>query len=218
MAVKIVHAEFIKCIPYILDNILFIFFKDIIAGIFPDNAYINKNVFTSKNKSFENFRIDIDDAKELYEKTKNAILKSNKINIEIKKDKMFKFLKIDTDLSWKNIKKKKIKDCLIDDFVEQNKKKYNLNSKQCKFLLFSIYISIIFKIIKHKDIYISDLKINKINGINFSDGKCIISEDIFDGLTVVSESQSLKYEKNKMESYWKSIICNNNIVNINSST
>ena len=109
MAVKIVYPEFINCIPFITDNLLFIFFKDIIAGILPDNAYMNKNVFTSKNKSFENFRIDTDNNLELYEKTKNAILKSSKLNIEIKKDNMIKFLKIDPDCNWKDIKKKKLK-------------------------------------------------------------------------------------------------------------
>ena len=53
------------------------------------------------------------------------------------------------------------------------------------------------------------MKITKISGIDFSDGNYSISENIYDSLTVVSETTTpIKCEKNKMESYWKSIMQN----------
>lgn len=204
--IKILHPEFLKCLPFVKNDILFMFFKDIIAGIFPENAYINKNVFISKNKSFDNFRIDIEDAGELYEQTKNVISKSNKLNIELKKEKMFNFLKINPDISWSNIKKKKIKECLIDDFTESNKQKYNLTTKQIRFLIYYIYVCLIFKIIKPKDIQLSFLKIMKIKGINFDNKKFSIAENIYDDLTIINETPQIINDKNTMEYHWKHIM------------
>ena len=198
--INIIHQEFIKCFPFIKNDIFFGFFKNLIVGIYPRNSYIYKNVFTSKNKKFEPFRIDIDDGLILYESVKNAIVKSENLNIEYNKYNLFKILEIDKDLKWKNIKKKKIKDALIDDFVARSKKLYNLNSNQSKFLLFSIYISIVLKIIKHKDIHITDMKIDKINGIEFLDKDVIISKNIYNEIVVMIDNP--KQVKNKMENSW----------------
>ena len=109
---------------------------------------------------------------------------------------------------WKDIKKKNIKDILIENFVITLKQKYSLTNQQTQKLLNLIIIGFNFKIIGNTDIEYDSIncKILNIKGIDFQtlNNKKIISSL---GIPkVVYENQSL--EKQKMSDLWVKYIHN----------
>ena len=132
---------------------------------------------------------------------------SNKEKIKNKLD----FFKYENDLkkssdSWKTIRKKNIKDVLIERYVIDNKKKYNLTIKQGKYLLSLILTCIIFKIILPNDILYNNREITNIKGINFSDKHIIIKRDIIKDSINITDEQ--KYKKKTFTDKWVKFLIN----------
>ena len=81
---------------------------------------------------------------------------------------------------WGDIRKKNIKDLLVEKYVIDMKKKHSLSIKQSKYLLSILFIAIVFKVISTEDIEYSKGKIQNINGIEFCNNKIIIKKNIYD--------------------------------------
>jgi len=81
--------------------------------------------------------------------------------------------------SWGDIKRKNIKDTLVENFVLDMKNKYYLTYNQTRDLLNIINVGLIFKYISYKDIEMIDGKITNISCIEFQDGLIKYIRDIF---------------------------------------
>ena len=77
---------------------------------------------------------------------------------------------------WVNIRKKNIKNLLVERYVVDMKNKHSLTIKQAKYLLSVLFIAIVFKVITSDDIEYSDGKIQNINVIEYSNKKIIIKK------------------------------------------
>ena len=82
-------------------------------------------------------------------------------------------------LSWKDIKKKNIKDLLFELYVIDMKKKYNLSDKVSKYLFSIICIALMLKSITNKDIFYENGKIVSINGITFENENFKFDRNIY---------------------------------------
>ena len=102
---------------------------------------------------------------------------------------------------WGNIRKKNIKDLLVERYVIDMKNKYCLTVKQAKYLLSIIFIAIVFKVITPKDIEYSNNKIQNIDGIEFTPKKIIIKRNIYD--IDVSFSPEIFLDKKLMADNWE---------------
>jgi hypothetical protein len=183
----IIYPVFLECCRHADDSFWENIFEDLAYGKTPYGTYINKNFLccSYKNKEFS-YKIERKNSDELYNDIYNLL--TNKLGILSNKEKVKKrdhFNNAENKIKncrqdWVNIKKKNIKDLLVERYVVDMKNKYSLTIKQCKYLLSIIFIAIIFKVFTSDDIEYSDGKIQNINGIEFSTNKIIIKRNIYD--------------------------------------
>ena len=186
MKKDIIYPIFLQCCQYSNDMYWKNIFEDLTYGKSPYGTYIHKNFLccSYKNKQFS-YKITKKDPETLYNDIYNLL--SKKMGILSYKEKVKKredFHKKEDMIKnsrndWSNIKKKNIKDLLIERYVVDMKEKYSLTLKQAKYLLSFINVSIVFKTITSSNIHYSKSKITDIDGIEFSHKNIIINSDIF---------------------------------------
>jgi hypothetical protein len=179
---EIIYPYFLECIELTNDNEWKIIFENLSYGIPPPCTFINKDYLYCKLKNKEfSYKIDRKPNKILFEEIKEVLSKvynsKNKKNIlnDIKLESNLK----EVALSWKDIKKKNIKDLLFELYVIDMKKKYNLSDKVSKYLFSIICIALMLKSITNKDIIYENGKIVSINGITFENGNFKFDKNIY---------------------------------------
>ena len=182
----IVFPIFLECLQFISDSFWENVFEELAYGRSPYGTYFSKDSLCCNYKDKEfNYKIEKKDPEILYNEVYDLLLK--KLGLLSQKDKIKKkidFQNIEKDLkeyrkTWNNIRKKNIKDCLIEKYVIDMRKKYSLDIKQSRNLLSNIYIGMIFKVIKSKDIIYEDGEITNIEGISFKKKQVIFEKDIY---------------------------------------
>jgi hypothetical protein len=184
---EIIYPIFLECLTFAEDIIWKNIFEDLAYGITPYGTYISKNFLccSYKDKEFS-YKIDTSmNAQVLYTDIYNLITKNlNILSNKEKNKKRLDFTQIENDLketqkSWSSIKKKNIKDILIEKYIIEMKNQFSLTIKQCKYLLSTIFIGFMLKILNNSDIVYENEKIVRINGIEFKLGKIIIKKNVY---------------------------------------
>lgn len=207
----IVYPIFLECSEFIEDRFWENIFEDLAYGKCPYGTYINKNFFCCnfKDKEFS-YKIEKKDPKKLYIDIYELLnVKLGLLSQQDKIKKKIDFHNIEEEIKegrkhWSKIRKKNIKDLLIENYVIQMKNKYSLSLKQVKKLLSIIFIGIVFKIINTKDIIYEDGVIKKIEGIDFKKKEIILLKDIYD--IELSETNIIIQDKNLMSNNWNKYI------------
>lgn len=183
---EIIYPIFLECIQYIKDSFWKTIFEDLAYGKTPNGTYITKDFLTCNYKDKEfSYKIERKDPYIIYMDVYELLNK--KLGITSNKEKCKKridFNKIECEIqatknNWADIKKKNIKDLLIELFVIDMKNQYFLSQKQTQYLLSVICIAMIFKVITNKDINYTNGKIQNIEGINFEHKKIILNLNIY---------------------------------------
>jgi hypothetical protein len=205
---EIVYPVFLECCEFATDSFWDNVFEDLAYGKTPYGTYINKNFLccSYKNKEFS-YKIERKEPIELYTDIYDLLTK--KLGIMSHKEKVKKRVDFHNTESrikefrqeWGNIRKKNIKDLLVERYVIDMKNKYCLTVKQAKYLLSIIFIAIVFKVITPKDIEYSNNKIQNIDGIEFTPKKIIIKRNIYD--IDVSFSPEIFLDKKLMADNWE---------------
>ena len=183
---EIVYPIFLECCEFTEDTFWKNVFEDLSYSKCPYGTYISKDFLSCnyKNKEFS-YKIEKKDPEVLYNDVYELL--SKKLGLLSHKDKIKKkinFNALENEIkenrkSWSNIRKKNIKDLLIENYVIDMKKKYLLTIKQARHLLSIIFIGMVFKVISIKDIIYEDGVIKSINGISFKKKEIIIEKDIY---------------------------------------
>ena len=182
----IIYPIFLECCKYTNDTYWENIFEDLAYGKSPYGTYISKDFLCCgyKKKDFS-YKIEKKNTETLHNEVYNLL--SNRLGLLSYKDKQ-KNRQIFTDIedsindsrkNWNDIKKKNIKELLIELYVTNMKNKHNLTIKQSKYLLSMIFIGLVFKIITSKDIEYKDGKIKNIEGIIFKHKKIIINKNLY---------------------------------------
>lgn len=184
---EIIYPVFLECCAFTSDSFWENIFEDLAYGKTPYGTYINKNFLccSYKNKEFS-YKIERKDSKILYDDI--YLLLTQKLGILSYKEKIKSRVDFHTTESrlkkhgeeWSNIRKKNIKDLLIEGYVIDMKNKHKLSVKQSNYLLSVIFMAVVFKVVTSKDINYSDGKIQEINGIEFIDQKIVVKKNIYD--------------------------------------
>jgi hypothetical protein len=192
---EIVYPVFLECCQFAIDAFWVNVFEDLAYGKAPYGTYISKNFLccSYKNKEFS-YKIERKEPKNLHDDIYKLL--AIKLGILSKKEKVKKradFHKTESRLKefrqdWGNIKKKNIKDLLIERYVIDIKNKYSLSIKQAKYLISIIFIAIGFKVITNKDIEYSNGKIDNIIGIEFTEKNINFSPEIMIDKKVMSDN------------------------------
>jgi hypothetical protein len=182
---EIIYPIFLECVQYAQDVFWENVFEDLAYAKCPYGTYITKDFLTCsyKNKEFS-YKIERKDPKVLYEDIYKLL--TEKLGILSHKEKAQKrldFHELEKNIKesrqdWASIRRKNIKDIMYVKYVIDAKTKYSLTTKQCKYLLSVILLSIMFKTITSKDIVYKDDRIQQITGIEFSKGKIILKRPL----------------------------------------
>lgn len=204
----IIYPIFIKCCPFACDSFWENIFEDLAYGKCPYGTYISKDFLCCnyKNKDF-NYKIDKNLSPEtLYNEIYNLFV--NKLGLLSQKDKIQKkkaFVDLENSMknsrkNWSDIRKKNIKDIMIELYVSHVKSKHSLTLKQAKNLLSIIIIAMVFKVITNNDIYYENGRIQNINGIDFVKKQFIVEKNLYNLDT--NFSPNIILDKRLMSDNW----------------
>jgi len=204
---EIIYPFFFECCEFAPNNFWKNIFDDLAYGKTPYGTYINKDFLccSYKGKEFI-YKIERKDPRVIYNdiykllKHKMGVLSNNeKIN---KRNNFYETeSKIkENRLEWSNIRKKNIKDLLLEIYIINMKNKYNLSVKQARNLNSIVFIGLTFKIITPKDIIYEDFKIKEIKGIEFENKKIILKINLYKNKLGISND--IENKKTYMSDNW----------------
>lgn len=181
----ILYPIFIKCLCFINDPFWRFIYEDMAYGKCPFGIYLQKNYLCCciKNKEFT-YKLEEDkEAAEIYKDTFHLLkfrvgILSEKEKL-IQREKAFRNrLAVKKD-EWTNVKKKMIRDTLLEHFVLQKSIQYGLSVNVAKKVLSLLIIGLMFKTLNSKDIYYHDGFVQDINGFQFHDKKVLVTKNIY---------------------------------------
>lgn len=182
---EIVYHIFLECSKHTEDNFWKYIFEDLAYCKPPYGSYISKGFIYCNYKGKEfSYKIEEKDPKVMFEEL--YILFKKKLGLSSVEDKSKS--KVDLNdienenifsLSWPSIKKKSVKDFIIENYIIEMKSLFSLSIPQTKNLLAVINIAFIFKKLNSEDVTFKDGKILKIKGINFKNKEIIYSLNMY---------------------------------------
>jgi hypothetical protein len=214
MYTELQYPVFLNASQYAGDTFWKYIFEDLAYGRTPYGTYITKDFICCNYKGKE-FSYKIDTTKtgeQLYNELYSILF--NKFGLLSMEDKQvlrskFEKTRDSTSLinstSWAGIKKKNIKQLMIENFVITAKKKYVLSQSHTKKLLSYIIIGLIFKTIENDDIDFCDGKIVTIKGFEFEKNNFVKPTNlfVFDSNTAQSANS-----KKKLSDMWEKYLVN----------
>ena len=204
---ELVYPIFLECCQFATDIFWENIFEDLAYGKSPYGTYISKDFLccSYRNKDFS-YKIEQKDPEVIFNELYNLL--SEKLGLlsqseKVKKRKAFKDIENnmkDTRKTWNDIKKKNIKELLIELYVTGIQTKHSLSTKQAKYLLSIIFIAIILKVITNNDIIYENNRIQHIEGIDFIKKQIIIKRDLYK--LEVSFAPNIVMDKKLMSDNW----------------
>ncbi len=171
----LLYPLFLRCCLYIVDPFWKYIFEDLAYNKTPYGIVVNEDGLHSiiKHKEFSVLFEGKSDQEIAFEVCKGL---SEKLSILSQKDHIFrrnayenaydKVMKSIT--SWNDIKKKRIKDLLIEQYVLKMKADFKLSMPLTRILYSIVFIGLQFKTITAKHIIYIEGRITKISGIRFT--------------------------------------------------
>lgn len=207
MKKTIFYPVFIKCLSFINDPFWRFVYEDMAYGKCPYGLYLQKNYLccSVKNKEFT-YKLEADkEIEEIYNDTYNLL--KYRVGILSEKEKLIqreKVLRNRLSLKkdeWQNVKKKMIRDTLLENFVLNKSNEFALSMNVSKKVLALIIIGLMFKTLNSKNIIYSDGFIKDITGFVFQPKKVLVTKNIY-----MNKSQRCCEEDNfsikQMSSFW----------------
>ncbi len=204
----IVYPIFIECCSYATDTFWETIFEDLAYGKTPYGTYISKDFLSCKYKKKDfSYKIERKHPEIIYNEVYDLL--ANKLGLLSQQEKNKKkkiFIDMENNLkdsrkNWNNIKKKNIKELLIELYVTRMKNTFSLTIFQTRYLASIIYMAMVFKIINSKDIDYRDGMIHNIDGIDFVKKQILIERDLYKLET--SFAPNIILDKNLMADSWE---------------
>jgi len=183
----ILHPVFLQCCRLTVDKFWENIFEDLAYGITPYGSYINNDAVSCKTKTgtVSSVMIDKDKIQETHDNIYEMF--SNTLNIlspaeRLQTQNVFRKIEEDsktTRFQWVDIKKKNIKDILIDIFVVDMKALHDISIQQSRYLRSMIHTAMLFKAIDGTNINMDNGKITSIDGIYFKNHKLELDLDLY---------------------------------------
>tara|TARA_Y100000389_G_scaffold203882_2_gene253929 strand:+ start:2453 stop:3121 length:669 start_codon:yes stop_codon:yes gene_type:complete len=205
---EIIYPIFLECSQFTTDIFWQNIFEDLAYGITPYGTYFSKDYLCCNYKKKEfNYKIEKKDSNTLFKEVYNILTKklgllSQIQKIERKKDFVDFEDKIkDSRKTWNDIRKKNIKELLIEQYAVKMKNKFSLSIKQSRQLFKVIIIALVLKIITTNDIHYENGSILKIQGIDFEPKKIIFERNLYK--IEFNFSPNIIIEKKLMSDNWE---------------
>jgi hypothetical protein len=214
---ELIYPVLLECCQFTNDIFWQNIFEELAYGRTSYGIYISKNFICCSQKKKEfSYKIENKEPQIIFNELYNIL--KNKVGIQSHQERLnnrkaFNELEDETKNNmknnWNSIKKKNMKELLIELYVTKMKNKYFLTLEQARYLISIIYIGILFKvIIPKRDINYSNGEILNISGIEFDRKKVILNRDIYS----VEISDTISYQnepqKQTMADMWNLYIRN----------
>jgi len=214
MYTELQYPVFLNASQHAKDTFWKHIFEDLAYGRTPYGTYITKDFICCNYKGKEfSYKIDITKTAEmLYNELYNILF--NKFGLLSMEDKQILRSKFEqtrdstlltNNTSWVSIKKKNIKQLMIENFVITTKRKYGLSTVQAKKILSYIIIGLIFKTIDNNDIDFQEGKIISISGFEFEKNTFTIPKNLFEFENSAAQPAN---SKKKMSDIWEKYLVN----------
>ena len=190
-------------------------FEELAYGISPYGTFFDGNAICCRYKS-QNFLFNFTNQTPIEVYTKLKLIFQSKLKLKSKLDHFNDkriFLSVLSKQScneWVQIKKKNIKDILIEMYVIDMKNKHHLSVIQMKQLFSIIMLGFHFKLLTNKDIVynIDTKRIDSIEGISISTKRIFLDRELQS--TIELEMDRHTYIGN-CDEYWNKYLCSLNI-------
>lgn len=205
----LIYPFFIECISYTDDPYWKSIFEDLAHGSSPYSTYISKDVIICNYKDREfAYKIQRKPADALYKEVMDLFRQKLRLlspsEILSNRDEMTNhYSEICND--WSLIKKKNIKESLVERYAISMKNKYSLTIQQAKYLNDIIFLSLVLRVLLPGDILINNGIIENVNGIKFEPGKVILEFNIYDIRSTVQQPEFI-IDENLMISNWNKFL------------
>ncbi len=204
---EIAYPVFLEACQYTEDAYWENIFEELAYGKAPYGTYISKDFLccSYKRKEFS-YKLEKKDAKTVFEDVYNLL--TNKLGLLSQREKLDKRKAFseyedtikDSRQTWTDIKKKNIKELLIELYVVRMKKKHSLSLKQSRHLLSIITVALCFKVLTGDDICYKDGQIASIEGIDFLNKQVVIKRNLYSLET--SFAPNIMLDKKLMADSW----------------
>jgi len=204
---EIIYPIFLECCPHAKNAFWENIFEDLAYGKTPYGTYISKEFLCcSYRKKDFSYKIERKPSIQVHTEVYNLL--TNKLGLfspqeRTQHKKEFEDLENTMRYSrddWSSIRKKNVKELLVELFVTRMKNKHSLTLKKARYLLSIIFMAMIFKVITSSDIEYNDGQIQSIKGISFSKNKIIVECDLYN-LEPISTTRIIE-KKTKMSDNW----------------
>lgn len=204
---EIVYPVILECCQFVTDSFWENIFEDLAKAKPPHGAYISKDFLCCSYKKKEfSYKIERKDPQQLHDDIYKLLkFKLGLLSQKEKASKRLAFDNIDKQIndfrtSWSKIRKKNVKDLLIEQYVVRMKKKHQLSIQQSRYLLSIIFIAMVFKVINPVDINYENGMIINIEGIDFQKKEIKIERDIYN--IEVNFSPQIVMDKKLLSDSW----------------
>jgi len=182
---ELIYPFLLNCCEIASEQFWKTIFEDLAYGQAPHGAFISKGFLTCTYKGKEfSYKLEEKNPQILYKDIytlltkKLGILSASEHN---QKKIFFEKLKQSTREKreeWNQIRKKNLKDLIIEKYVVSMKVQNKLSFMQARKLKAIIFLAFQFKTITSKDINYEEGEIKSIDGISFREGKIILSKTV----------------------------------------
>lgn len=208
---EIYYPIFIECSQYAIDTYWENIFCDLAYGKTPYGTYMSKGFLCCSYKKKEfSYKIEKKEAKVVYTEVYDLLTRKLGLLSSVDRIKKKRDLAVlennmkESRKSWSDIRKKNIKELLIELYVAKKKSEFSLTLQQVRFLLSIIYVAIVFKVITADDITYENGKITRIDGIDFTKHQVFFERELYSIET--GFSQHIVVDKKLVSETWEKYI------------
>lgn len=204
---EIVHPLFERCSDFTVDKFWKKTFSDLAKGKTPNGVYIYKGSLRLKGKPADSITFtETDDCRRTFDNIYqflSAVCGILSPDDKLKQRHEFDSIEQENKRNWIDIKRKKVKDLMIESFAVKMKHKHSLSLKQTRCLISTICMGLLFKSISASNIILENGFIKNIDGISFRERRILFKLDLYntdideDSDTSIRESQ-----KKYMVDHW----------------
>jgi hypothetical protein len=205
---EIVHPLFERCSDFTDDKFWKKTFSDLAKCKTPNGVYIYKGSLRLKGKPVDSITFaETDDCFQTFHNIYKFLSTTCGIlspDDKIKQRHDFESIEQENKNNWVDIKRKKVKDLMIESFAVKMKQIYLLSLKQTRCLISSICMGLLFKSISASNIILENGSIKNIDGISFRERRIFFDLELYntdieeEGDTSVRGELQRKY----MIEYW----------------
>lgn len=210
---NIIYPIFLSCRDCTNDLFWKRIFENLAYGDTPRGIYFKDNTLYSITKKKEfNYTFNNKDSQVIYNDIHSLFngiygIKS-KGDLSKKREMFEEFQKVNSNRRsedlWSKIKRKSLRDNLIQNYVIESKLKYHLDDENTKKLYFFASVGCTFKLFNGNDIYLKGGSVNSIEGIQLSENNVDIQRK-FEEPPIKKENAKEIYLYSLWEAYLKNL-------------